>query len=37
MGTFLGKGLGSRRANALGSAGDQNALAAQMQVHGSAR
>src|ERR1041385_5135564 len=31
---FLGEGLGGGRANAFGGAGDENALAAQMQVHG---
>ena len=34
---FLGKGFGGGRANALGRAGDQDALAAQMQIHGSTR
>ena len=32
---FFGKGFGGRRANALGGAGDQDALAAQMQIHGN--
>ena len=32
---FLGKGFGRGRANALGGAGDQDALAAQMQIHGN--
>ena len=34
---FLGKGFGRGRANALGGAGDQDALAAQMQIHGISR
>ena len=34
---FLGKGLGRGRANALGGAGDQDTLAAQMQIHGNSR
>ena len=34
---FLGKGFGRGRANALGGAGDQDALAAQMQIHGITR
>ena len=34
---FLGKGFGRRRANALGGAGDEDAFAAQMKVHGIAR
>ena len=34
---FLGKGFGRGRANALGGAGDQDALAAQMQIHGNSR
>ena len=34
---FLGKGFGRSRANALGGAGDQDALAAQMQIHGITR
>src|SRR5690349_9971694 len=37
MAAFLGKGLGGRRADALGGAGDQDAFAAQMQVHGNTR
>ena len=37
MAAFLGKGFGGGRANALGGAGDQDALAAQMQVHGISR
>ena len=31
---FLGKGFGGGRANAFGRAGDEDALAAQMQIHG---
>ena len=31
---FLGKGFGGGRANALGGAGDQDAFAAQVQIHG---
>ena len=34
---FLGEGFGGGRANALGGAGDENAFAAQMQVHGNTR
>ena len=34
---FLGKGFGGGRANALGGAGDEDTLAAQMQVHGITR
>src|SRR4051794_18185549 len=34
---FLGKGLGGSGADALGGAGDENALAAQMKVHGNSR
>src|SRR5437764_13756430 len=34
---FLGEGLGGGRANAFGGAGDENALAAQMQIHGNTR
>ena len=34
MAAFLGKGFGRGRANALGGAGDQDALAAQVQIHG---
>ncbi len=34
---FLGKGFGRGRANALGGAGDQDAFAAQMQIHGISR
>ena len=34
---FLGEGFGGGGANALGGAGDQNALAAQMQIHGNSR
>ena len=34
---FLGEGFGGGRANALGGAGDQDALAAQMQIHGISR
>ena len=37
MAAFLGKGLGGGRANALRGAGDQDALAAQMKIHGIAR
>ena len=37
MAAFLGKGFGGGRANALRCAGDQDALAAQMQIHGIAR
>jgi hypothetical protein len=36
MTAFLGKGLGGGRANALGGAGDQDALSAQMEIHGGA-
>jgi hypothetical protein len=32
---FLGKGFGGRRANALRCAGDQDAFAAQMKIHGN--
>src|SRR5207249_8628261 len=34
MAAFLGKGFGGGRANALGGTGDQDALAAQVQIHG---
>src|SRR5205814_7568489 len=34
---FLGEGFGRGSADALGGAGDQDALAAQMQIHGNAR
>src|SRR5260370_23655030 len=34
---FLGKGFGGGGTNALGGAGDQDALAAQMQIHGITR
>ena len=34
---FLGEGFGGGGANALGGAGDQDALAAQMQIHGNSR
>ncbi len=34
---FLGKGFGGGRANALGGAGNQDTLAAQMQIHGNTR
>jgi hypothetical protein len=34
MATFFGKGFGGRRTNALRCACDQDALAAQMQIHG---
>ncbi|MGY3150445.1 hypothetical protein ACVWYQ_007444 [Bradyrhizobium sp. USDA 3397] len=37
MRAFLGEGLGGGCANALGRAGDQDALAAQMQIHGGTR
>ena len=37
MAAFLGKGFGGGRANALRCAGDQDALAAQMQIHGITR
>ena len=37
MAAFRGKGFGGGRANALGGAGDEDALAAQMQIHGSTR
>src|SRR5581483_236115 len=37
MTAFLGKGFGGRRPNALGGDGDENAFAAQMQIHGNAR
>src|SRR5438445_12756565 len=37
MAAFLGKGFGGGRANALGGAGDQDAFAAQMKIHGIAR
>jgi len=36
MATFLGNGLGGGSADALGRAGDQDALAAQMEIHGIA-
>src|SRR5262249_7061197 len=35
--TFLGEGFGGGCADAFGGAGDENAFAAQMQVHGSTR
>ena len=35
MAAFLGEGFGGGRADALGGAGDENALAAQMQIHGN--
>jgi len=34
---FFGKGFGRGRANCLGGAGDQDALASQMQIHGITR
>jgi hypothetical protein len=34
MATFLGEGLGGGGTYALRCAGDQNALAAQMKIHG---
>ena len=34
---FLGEGLGGGSANALRCAGDQDTLAAQMQIHGITR
>src|SRR3984893_7610759 len=34
---FFGKGFGGGRANALRGAGDEDALAAQMQIHGTTR
>src|SRR5690349_2861115 len=34
MAAFLGKGFGGGRANALGGAGNQDAFAAQVQIHG---
>src|SRR6185312_13947977 len=37
MTAFLGEGFGRGRANAFGGAGDENALAAQVQVHGNSR
>jgi hypothetical protein len=37
MSAFFGKGFGGSRADALRCAGDQHALAAQMEVHGIAR
>ena len=37
VGPFLRKGFGRGRANALGGAGDQDALAAEMQIHGISR
>ena len=37
MAAFLGEGFGGGRTDALGGAGDENALAAQMQVHGMSR
>jgi hypothetical protein len=36
MATFLGKGLGGGSTDALRCAGDQDALAAQMEIHGIA-
>jgi hypothetical protein len=37
MSAFLGEGFGCGRANALRGAGDKDAFAAQMKVHGIAR
>jgi hypothetical protein len=37
MTAFFGKGFGGRRAEALGCAGDQDAFAAQMKIHGITR
>ena len=37
MAAFFGKGFGGRRADALRCAGDQDAFAAQMKIHGIAR
>ena len=37
MGAFLGKGFGRGRANAFRGAGDEDAFAAQMKIHGIAR
>jgi hypothetical protein len=34
MTAFFGKRFGGGRANTLGSAGDEDALAAQMEIHG---
>src|SRR6476620_7013801 len=34
---FFGEGFGGGCANTFGGAGDQDALAAQMQIHGNAR
>ena len=34
---FFGKGLGGRSPNALRGAGDQDAFAAQMKIHGTTR
>ena len=34
---FFGKGFGRGRANALGGAGDEDTLAAQVQIHGISR
>ena len=36
MGAFLGEGFGRRGADTLGGAGDQDALATQMKIHGFA-
>jgi hypothetical protein len=36
MSAFLGERFGGRSPNALGRAGDQDALAAQMKIHGIA-
>jgi hypothetical protein len=37
MTAFFGKGFGRRRADALRCAGDQDAFAAQMKIHGITR
>ena len=37
MTAFLGEGFGSGGADALGGAGDEDALAGEMKIHGNAR